>query len=516
MKVNGQLEDAGLEQIAAATTLPASRGRMYMDISSPGAGVERIYDGTNWKQVAWTTDIASTVMISQNSGKAVTVDWSTGLFQKVILTDNAIISFSNPQANKIHRLTIVQVVYNAATPSLFQYRLNVPDQVNDKNSSVNNAFYNDLGSVANQDGIMFTWYYQVAIGTAYATIPAALAIPATLTATAVTGMALSAWGDILYYGTGATPFGLEHRLYHFGQKLFISAGGITAAATAAARVVGSTFLQSGGATIVASGTSPFIQAFGHDAINEPIGAAYANPATLPAGAGQCIDSHPNGLYVAIGHTTTPFMSVYPFSSAGFGVKLTNPVTLPAAQVNSVAFSPLGDFLAVASQTTPFIQVYAFNPTTGVIGAIASNPAVLPAGGPPGSIGHGIAWSAKGDFIAMAMSTTPFLYVIAFDRTTGTFGASQVGAGLASANAVTFTPDGNYLFVGQNTTPFLTGYDWTGSTLSIPLAFDGSAPAVAVNDLLVHPNNKTLFVGLNVAPFLAAYPLPNKTRNYLRI
>ena len=59
--------------------------------------------------------------------------------------------------------------------------------------------------------------------------------------------------------------------------------------------------------------------------------------------------HPHGLRaaaaagggsdIAVAHTTSPFISVYPWSS-GFGTKYANPATLPTGFGRSVAFSPL--------------------------------------------------------------------------------------------------------------------------------------------------------------------------------
>ena len=43
--------------------------------------------------------------------------------------------------------------------------------------------------------------------------------------------------------------------------------------------------------------------------------------------------------IAIAHTTTPYISVYPWSS-GFGTKYANPATLPTGTGNGVAFSPV--------------------------------------------------------------------------------------------------------------------------------------------------------------------------------
>lgn len=50
MKVNGQLEGAQLEQIAAASTTPTSTGRMYIDVVDPTNAFPTFYNGTGWKR----------------------------------------------------------------------------------------------------------------------------------------------------------------------------------------------------------------------------------------------------------------------------------------------------------------------------------------------------------------------------------------------------------------------------------------------------------------------------------
>jgi len=516
MKVNGQLELAQLEQIADAAPALAPRGRMYMDISAPAAGRARVFDGTNWQELYYLSDVpANTSVVTQDSGKACTVDWATGLSQKVVLTDHALISFSNPQEGKLHQLTIVQAGYGPTVP-VYNYRLNMPDQLTDKNASGQKAFYNSQASLNYGDSTTYSWLYVAGQGVAYATIPEALPIPATKTGTAVTGMSFSAWGDILFHGNGASPFAIQHRVYHYGGKPFISASNLSTPPTAAARIQASAFSWSGGFTCVASNSSPFIQAWGHDQINEPTGSAYANPGTLPTGAAHCIDIHPNGNYVAIGHNTSPFFSVYPISSAGFGTKLANPGTLAAGAVTSIAFSPHGDYLAVVSQSFPHIQVYVFDAVNGTIGGVVPNPTISPANGPGGNGGKAIHWHPTGDWIVVGPSTAP-VWVSSFDRDAGSFGTQDQAA--ASGPVITstqFSPCGNYLWVGMASAPFLTVYDFSARNLDTTVTFDGSAPTGQVNDIVIHPNGKYAYIGLDASPFLAIYPIPTKTRNYIRL
>jgi len=90
-------------------------------------------------------------------------------------------------------------------------------------------------------------------------------------------------------------------------------------------------------------------------------------------------------FIAVAHSTTPFVSAYPWSGSGFGTKFSNPGTLPASTGNGVAFSPAGDAIAVAHPTTPYVSAYPWSGSG--FGTKFSNPGTLPA-----STGRGVAFT----------------------------------------------------------------------------------------------------------------------------
>jgi len=98
-------------------------------------------------------------------------------------------------------------------------------------------------------------------------------------------------------------------------------------------------------------------------------------------------------FIAVGHFTSPFISVYEWSIAGFGSKFSNPSTLPTGQGLSVAFSPSGDAVAVGHSNSPYVSVYAW--LASGFGTKFSNPATLPTGA-----GSGVAFSPSGDAISV--------------------------------------------------------------------------------------------------------------------
>ena len=61
--------------------------------------------------------------------------------------------------------------------------------------------------------------------------------------------------------------------------------------------------------------------------------------------------------IAVAHIGSPYLSVYPWSSSGFGTKYADPATPPTGQGTGVAFSPDGADIAVAHSVSPFINVY---------------------------------------------------------------------------------------------------------------------------------------------------------------
>ncbi|MDP2696132.1 MAG: hypothetical protein Q8O87_02665, partial [bacterium] len=82
----------------------------------------------------------------------------------------------------------------------------------------------------------------------------------------------------------------------------------------------------------------------------------ANPTDLPASHGQGASFSPDGTYLAIAHSATPFVTIYKRSGDTF-TKLANPTDLPASHGQGASFSPDGTYLAIAHFTTPFVTIY---------------------------------------------------------------------------------------------------------------------------------------------------------------
>jgi WD40 repeat protein len=165
---------------------------------------------------------------------------------------------------------------------------------------------------------------------------------------------------------------------------------------------------------VSNSNSPFINAYAWTS-GSGFGTKFANPATLPAGGPQSgtpksIAFSPAGDAVAIAHTTTPFVTVYPWSGSGFGTKFANPATLPVSNGFGVAFSPAGDAIAVINGGSPAITVY---PWSGAgFGTKYANPGTLP------TAAVSLVFSPNGDTLAIADAGSPFIRAYPWNSATG--------------------------------------------------------------------------------------------------
>lgn len=509
MKVLGQLEGAQLEQIASVSPTPTPTGRIYADITAASRAIPKFYDGTAWRSMLMT---ATTGLVSQNSGTSCTVDWSAGLYQEVVLSNHCLISFSNPQANQEHVLIVTQRVLESGsgynTPYL--YKFNMTDQDSRRQP------YQPIGCQQSSTNQVYRWFYSAGIRPAYATIPQGFGNPATLPAAASAGIDISPDSKYISSGHTSSPFQSVYPVYDGGYNFLYGSKNIVTPQTAAAAVNGIVYSPDGQLVVTSAASTPFIQGWLLDRGTSQV--VLANAVTIPTGNAQCVVMHPAGLAAGVGHTTTPFMSIYPITANGWGTKYANPLTLPVAQVNSLAFSPLGTYLAAASQTTPFLQVWPFDQSTG-FGTVVANPSSLPAGGPAGALGKAVAWRPQSDYIAVGMTTSPYLYIVSFNPTTGTYGAtvSTAASGLTtSVMCVQWTPDGQYLLVGNATTPFLWIYDFSAGTIGTAIAYDVSNAGQQVNDMVIHPSGEYVTLSLNASPFIKTYALPRKAKNYVRL
>jgi WD40 repeat protein len=156
---------------------------------------------------------------------------------------------------------------------------------------------------------------------------------------------------------------------------------------------------------VAHATTPFVTIYNRSGdtftkITSGTGANGMN--TLPTGAGQQAKYNPDGTSLAVAHTTTPFVSIYNRSgdtytklTGGTGANGMN--TLPTGNATSVAWNPAGTSLAVGHATTPFVSIYN---RSGDTFTKITNPTVLPTG-----TVNSIKWSPDGNTLYVSHSNS---------------------------------------------------------------------------------------------------------------
>lgn len=219
-----------------------------------------------------------------------------------------------------------------------------------------------------------------------------------------------------------------------------------------------------------------------------------DPTSLPSGDSLESAFSPNGEYLAIAMTGSPFVEIYKREGRNF-VKLANPATLPAGAGASLAWSPNSEFLAVGHSTSPFVTIYQ---RAGDVFTKLANPATLPAG-----TGNGVAWSPNGEFLAVAHPTSPFVTIYRRAGTTFTKVTNPAALPAGNGNHVAFSPDGVHLVVGVASAPFLAFYRRSGTTFT-KLSDPAAVPVGGTSALAFSPSGDLLFLGVAGATKAFAY------------
>jgi hypothetical protein len=188
------------------------------------------------------------------------------------------------------------------------------------------------------------------------------------------------------------------------------------------------------------------------------GSKYSSPSSSLLGDGRGVAFSPSGDAIAVSHGSSPYISVYPWSSAtGFGTKYSNPSSSPGSAGNNVTFSPSGDAIAVTTSSSPYISAYQWSSASG-FGTKYSDPSTI-----PGAAGGGVAFSPLGNAIAVAGGGQP-PYILAYPWTYSSgFGTKYTNPPESyNALSVAFNASGTALAVGINSSPGVYVYPWSSS------------------------------------------------------
>jgi WD40 repeat protein len=249
---------------------------------------------------------------------------------------------------------------------------------------------------------------------------------------------------------------------------------------------------------IGNNVSPRISVYPWSSVG--FGTRFANPATLPPSDGYNVAFSPTGDAIAVAHSSSPCISVYPWSSAGFGTRFANPVTPPNNNAYGVAFSPAGDAIAVGHDASPFISVYPWSSVG--FGTRFANPVT-----PPTGTGNGVAFSPTGDAIAVAHFGSPHVSAYPWSGATG-FGvkfADPATPPAGTGNGVAFSPSGDAIAVAHQSSPNISAYPWSGSGFGTKFANPATLPTGQGNGVAFTPSGDAIAVGHFNAPFISVYP-----------
>jgi len=256
------------------------------------------------------------------------------------------------------------------------------------------------------------------------------------------------------------------------------------------------------AIAVAHGTTPFLSVYPWS--SSGFGTQYVNPYTLPStAAGYCAAFSPAGNALAYGYDTSiPYMDVYRWSASGFGAPYASPATSANGEVTGVAFSPAGDAIAASSGSPGYINAWPWNSTTGY-GAKYANPATFPT-----SYSYSIAFSPAGTSIAISHASTPFVtaYPWSVGSGFGTKYANPATLPTNAANGVAFNPASDAIAIAHTSSPFVSAYPWNSTTgFGTKYANPATLPAGNGFGVAFNPDGTSIAVSHQTSPFVTAYP-----------
>jgi hypothetical protein len=247
-------------------------------------------------------------------------------------------------------------------------------------------------------------------------------------------------------------------------------------------------------------TSPFVTAYPFSA-STGFGTKYSDPGSLAPNTCYGMAYNSSNTVVATACDTSPFVIVYSWSaSTGFGSRYSNPATLPTGFAVSVAFTRAENAIAFAHGTSPFVTAYPWSNSTG-FGTKFANPATLPP-----ATGRGVAFTSSGNAIAVASDASP--YITAYPWSGSGFGTkfadpSTLPTGLG--RGVAFTPSDDAIAVAHNTSPFITVYPWSVSGFGTKFTNPATLPTGSGVTTAFSPSGDTILVGHNGSPYVNAYP-----------
>lgn len=205
---------------------------------------------------------------------------------------------------------------------------------------------------------------------------------------------------------------------------------------------------------------------------------------------------------ATSYNTSPYIQVRTWLGTYGSIISTTGVTLPTGQSYQVAFTAAGDYLAVAHDTSPYVTVW---PWTGAYGSKMSNPGTAVT-----ASGRSVRFSPSGDAIFITSSGSPYIQAYPWDGSG--FGSRVSDPGTLPAGApgqnqnLALSPDGAYVSVAHAVSPYISTYPWSSGAFGTRVSTTGvTLPTATGQSPAYSPSGDVLLVGHSTSPNITAWP-----------
>jgi hypothetical protein len=168
-------------------------------------------------------------------------------------------------------------------------------------------------------------------------------------------------------------------------------------------------------------------------------------------------------HFAVSHTTAPYITVYPWSAAGFGTKYANPATPLPLTGRGVFFTSPVDTLVVTHDNAPFISAYAWSDAG--FGSKFANPATVVGCTNPM---YKVSLNKANNVVVAAAANGAGVCINAYewDSVTGfgsKFANPASSSGITANHEAAFNNDDTVIAIGAVASPYIHAYTWSNAT-----------------------------------------------------
>lgn len=238
---------------------------------------------------------------------------------------------------------------------------------------------------------------------------------------------------------------------------------------------------------VSLGASPYLRVY--EWSPSGFGSAYSDPTSTTNRSAARVDWSPDNTVIVSGG------QAWAWSASGFGAKYTDNTITPTA---GVQFNPSGTYLITCGDSIN-IALTAWSNSTG-FGTRYTLPSAFGV-----NIGNGC-FNSAGNVVGFVAYDGVGLQVYPWNSPG--FGSRFTNPPSNTyLRAISFNPTDSVIFLGKNSSPFLTAYAWSNST---GFGSQYSNPSVLPTGysrsgtLTVSPNGDAVCIGSNSSPYFAGY------------